>query len=167
MLGTPPPERVLTDAEDLFRVYGDMIFRIAMLHTDCRADAEDVTQDVLLRVLRNKKPYESPEHQKAWLIRVTLNCCKSRMTSAWKRHTAAETGLERAAEETEDFSDVYLAVRALDEKYRDVVHLFYYEEYSVKEIASLLGTTESNVKSRLFRAREMLRERLKGEYADV
>ncbi|MDO4493173.1 MAG: RNA polymerase sigma factor [Clostridia bacterium] len=167
MLQTPPPEQVLTEIEDVFRIYGDMIFRLARLHTDNRQDAEDVAQDVLIRAMRNTKPFESPEHQKAWLIRVTLNCARTRMTSAWKRHTVGETGLERAAEEPEDFSDVYQAVHALDEKYRDVVHLFYYEDYSVKEIASILQTTESNVKSRLHRARETLRERLKGEYADV
>jgi len=153
--------------EMLFSAYADMVYRLAYLRTKSASDAEDVTQEVFLRCIKSAPAFFDAEHQKAWLIRVTLNYTKTLLTSAWRRHSAGEEVPERASEEKADLSDVYQAVSELPQKYRTAIHLYYYEGYSVKEIASLTASTEATVKSQLFRARGMLRERLKGEYFDV
>lgn len=166
MTGTKLPDSILTDFDEIYHYYGDMLFRLAFVNLGNHSEAEDVLQDVMLRALNNKKPFQSPDHQKAWLIKVALNRIKSLRTSAWFRHWAREDET-LAEDEKEDFSDVYSAVLELDEKYRTVIHLFYYEEYDVKSISSLLGISESSVKTRLYRGREALKERLKGVYSDL
>ena len=153
------------DADALFAAYADMVYRLAFLRTKSGADADDVTQEVFLRCLRNKPVWNDREHQKAWFLTVTINCTKNLLTSAWRRHTAAE--VDGVLHMMERDIDVYGAVLALPEKYRTVIHLFYYEGYRVEEIAKLMNTGANTVKSHLFRARGMLREQLKGEYSDV
>ena len=153
------------DADALFAAYADMVYRLAFLRTKSSADADDVTQDVFLRCLRSKPVWNDREHQKAWFLTVTINCSKTLLTSAWRRHTAPET--DGVLHMMEHDTDVYAAVLALPEKYRTVIHLYYYEGYSVAEIAKLTHVSPNTVKSHLFRARGMLREQLKGEYFDV
>ena len=157
--------RAPLDIDRLYDLYADTVYRLALARTRGASDAEDILQEVFMRCLRARPTFVDGEHEKAWFIRVTINCSKTLVTSAWRRHTAPELENERAAEEPEDYRDVWEAVMALPVKYRTVVHLFYYERYSVTEIASLTGATENTVKSQLFRAREMLRGTLKGEYA--
>ena len=147
-----------------------MVYRLAFLRTKSAADAEDVLQEVFVRCLRSNPAWADAEHQKAWFIRVTINCSKSLVTSAWRRHA---TPLETVPEpdslltEMQEETDVYGAVLQLPQKYRTAIHLYYYEGYSVREIAQMTGSTEPAVKSQLFRARELLREQLKGEFIDV
>ena len=155
----------ILDADELFHTYADMVYRLAFLRLRSSADAEDILQEVFVRCLRNGKAFHDAEHQKAWLIRVTVNCTKTLATSAWRRHTVPER--DDVLTEMEDHTDVYAAVLALPKDYRTVIHLHYYEGYSVREIAKLTGSTEQAIKSRLFRARGMLHERLKGDYQDV
>ena len=155
----------ILDADELFHTYADMVYRLAFLRLRSSADAEDILQEVFVRCLRNGKAFHDAEHQKAWLIRVTVNCTKTLATSAWRRHTVPER--DDVLTEMEDHTDVYAAVLALPRDYRTAIHLYYYEGYSVREIAKLVGSTEQAVKSRLFRARGMLHERLKGDYQDV
>ena len=153
------------DLDSLFVTYGDMIYRLALVRTRSAADAEDVVQEVFLRCLKNSPRFESAEHQKAWLLKVTVNCSKSLMGSAFRRHAVPEDAAgELAAETQESDPGVYEAVMKLPEKYRTAIHLFYYEDYSVKEIAALMRATESTVKSWLHRARGMLKETLGGDY---
>jgi len=156
---------VNNDLDTLFRTYGDMIYRLALVRTRSVADAEDVVQEVFLRCLKNNPSFASAEHQKAWLIKVTINCAKSLLGSAFRRHSVPEdvAGDLVSEDETPD-STVYDAVMQLPEKYRTAIHLYYYEDYSVKEIASVMRTTESTVKSWLHRARAMLKETLGGEF---
>ena len=161
LLRVPPVE----GAEEIFAEYKDMVYRLAFLRTKSGADADDVTMDVFARCLRAKPAWNDREHQKAWLIRTTINCTKTLLTSAFRRHTVPER--DDLFTEMTDHSDVYAAVAGLPEKYRTAVHLYYYEGYSVKEIGGFLSANESTVKSWLFRARDMLREQLKGEYFDV
>lgn len=161
---TAPAEPV-QGAEEIFRTYKDMVFRLAFLRTKSSADADDVTMDVFVRCIRNNPIWADREHQKAWLIRTTINCSKTLLTTAFRRHTVPER--DDILTEMTDHTDVYSAVLALPEKYRTVIHLFYYEGYAVKEIAELMSANESTVKSWLFRARDMLREQLKGEYFNV
>lgn len=150
-------------AETLVDMYSDMVYRLAYARSQNFHDAQDITQEVFLKYIRSGKIFNDEEHRKAWLIRVTVNAGNSFAKSAWNRHRADISEAEGEIEELSEKSEVYYAVRELPEKYRVIVHLFYYEEIPVKEIGRILGIGESAVKSRLFRAREMLRERLGGE----
>lgn len=150
-------------AETLVDMYSDMVYRLAYARSQNFHDAQDITQEVFLKYIRSGKIFNDEEHRKAWLIRVTVNAGNSFARSAWNRHRADISEAETETEELSEKSEVYYAVRELPEKYRVIVHLFYYEEIPVKEIGRILGIGESAVKSRLFRAREMLRERLGGE----
>lgn len=159
----------ITDADALYHAYADMVYRLAFLRLKSHADAEDILQEVFVRCLRQEGKFRDAEHQKAWLIRVTINCTKTLATSAWRRHTVSESenARDEVLAEMEDHSDVYAAVMELPQDQRTAIHLYYYEGYSVKEIAAIVRSSEFAVKSRLFRARECLHERLKGEYSDV
>ena len=161
------PERPIPagDGEALFAAYADMVYRLAFLRTKSGADADDVTQEVFLRCLKRQPVWNDRAHQKAWFLTVTVNCTKSLLTSAWRRHTVPEK--DQTLSMMERDTDVYAEVLALPEKYRTVVHLFYYEGYRVEEIGSILGLPGNTVKSHLFRARDMLRQRLKGAFEDV
>lgn len=150
-------------AETLVAMYSDMVYRLAYARSQNVHDAQDITQEVFLKYIKSEKIFNDEEHRKAWLIRVTVNAGNSFVKSAWNRHRADISEAEAETEEFSEKSEVYYAVRELPEKYRVIVHLFYYEEIPVKEIGRILGIGESAVKSRLFRAREMLRERLGGE----
>ena len=153
------------NADALFEAYADMVYRLAFLRTKSGTDADDIVQEVFLRALRAKPTWNSPEHQKAWFLKVTINCSKSLLTSAWRRNTAPEN--ENLLIEMQTSTEVYPYVLALPTKYRTVIHLYYYEGYRVAEIAKIMGASENTVKSHLFRARDMLREQLKGEFQDV
>lgn len=158
-------EPVSNNLDALFRTYGDMVYRLALVRTKSVADAEDVVQEVFLRCLKHNPVFQSAEHQKAWLIKVTVNCSKTLLGSAFRRHSVPEDALgELASEDETPDSTVYDAVLKLPEKYRTAIHLYYYEDYSVREIATVMRTTESTVKSWLHRARGMLKEMLGGDY---
>lgn len=167
--------------------YEDMLFGIAYLRLANRADAEDVVQGAFYQYLRYRKlgkSFVDGDHEKAWLIRVVINACRKCRRSAWSRRRAgrmpedsAEPGewgctvgveVHRAPEEQamlrESREELLAAVMALPVKYRDVIHLFYYEDLSVKEIGRLLGRKEATVTSQLTRGRELLRRTLKEEY---
>ena len=151
----------MTD-EEIIRASFDMIYRLALSQTKSIANAEDVTQEVFTRFIENRGKLKSGKHIKAWLIRVTINCSKSIFSSSWFRKTVPLN--EEITFDTPEKSEVYYAVQSLPSKYRTVIHLFYYEDMSVKEIADCLNMKESTVKSHLFRGRELLRSELKGGY---
>ncbi len=142
--------------------YFNTVYKLALARTKDVTYAEDVTSDVFLKFMQTDKVFESEEHIKAWLIRVTVNCSHSLFSGSWFKKTVP---LEETipAEMPEEESDVYLAVMQLPEKYRTVIHLFYYEELSVAEISETLGINESTIKSQLLRGRNLLKESLKGE----
>lgn len=142
--------------------YFAMVYKLALSQTKNTANAEDVTQEVFLRYLQHKDELASEEHIKAWLIRVTVNCSKSLFTSSWFKRTVPLE--EDIPFDTPEKGEVYYAVLELPKKYRAVIHLFYYEEMSVREIAQSLGEKETTVKSQLHRGREMLKKMLKGGY---
>ncbi len=142
--------------------YAELVYRLAFSQLKNQSDAEDVLQEVFLRYLRKQPAFESEEHGKAWFIRVTVNRCRSVWSSAWRRHHAELD--ESLAAEDPDYLDLRAAVCALPKKYRAVIHLFYYEDYTTAKIAALLRLKESTVRAQLTRARAMLRERLKGDW---
>jgi RNA polymerase sigma-70 factor (ECF subfamily) len=155
---------------DIMQKYSGMVYRLAYARTKNKADAEDLFQEVFLRCLKSNLQFNSDEHCKAWLIRVTVNLSKNILTSGWHRKILLkEVPLENTEKNNnhspkDDKSEVFYAVMQLPEKYRVVVHLYYYEDYSVTEIANILKRKEATVKTQLFRARELLKQDLKGEY---
>ena len=150
---------------EMIHKYFNTVYKIALSRTGSIHHAEDVVQDVFLRYLKSEKAFDSEEHLKAWLIRVTINCSKSIFLSSWHKKTTELS--DEITFDSPEKSEVYYATMSLPAKYRTVIHLFYYEDMSVKDIAGTLGTKESTVKSQLHRARELLKEHLKGEYEDV
>ena len=151
--------------EQTVRQYADNIYRIALLHTQNEMDAQDIVQEVFMKYAVNKKPFNSDEHKKAWLIRVTINMCIDLKRSSWSGKTTELTEQNEPSVNFESSeSDVYHAVMKLPEKYRTVVHLFYYEDYSVRMIGKLTKQSESAVKTQLSRARVLLKDILKEEY---
>ncbi len=142
--------------------YFDMIYKLALSQTKDQGHAEDVTSDVFLKFLSSSKDFESEEHIKAWLLRVTINCSKNVFSSTWFKKTVPleETLL---AEVPEEESEVYAKVLKLPQKYRAVIHLFYYEEFSVAQIAKYLELNESTVRTHLQRGRSLLKTSLEGE----
>ena len=153
-----------TTIEQLVRHYGGTVYRLAYAQTRSRHDADDIFQEVFLRVAQRRPVFDSDAHAKAWLLRVTLNCLKSHWRAAWRRHDVPlDERIPLPAPEERALDD---ALRRLAPKYRAAVHLFYYEGYSAEEIARMTGEKPSAIRTRLTRARAQLREMLKGEMDD-
>lgn len=148
--------------EEVIELYSDMVYKVALSTMKNESDAQDIYQEVFLRYVKYNTSFESLEHVKAWFIRVTLNCCKSVFTSK-KRKENIPLEVDIPVENKADSGIRYL-VAELEEAYRIVIHLFYYEELSIKEISSILGDSESAVKTRLSRARVMLKEKWEETY---
>ena len=147
---------------DVLNRYSNMVYRLALSRTRNIADAEDVLQEVFLRLIHKKPEFENEEHRKAWLIRVTVNCSSKLLTSAWFRRTVPLD--EELKFQTKEKSDVYYAVMELPLKYRTVIHLYHYEDLSISQISHILTINESTIKSQLLRARQLLKTKLKGEF---
>ena len=145
----------------LVEMYASMIYRIAYTRMQNVTDAEDITQEVLLKYLKAGKTFRDEEHRKMWLIRVTVNTIKSSLTSAWRRHTVALDDVTEPSYEAADLPVLKEKVEKLPERYRIPMFLYYYEALSVKEIAHVTKSTEGTVKSLLSRGRKMLRDELK------
>ena len=153
--------------ELLARRYMDMVFRLAFSYMKSASDADDVTQNVLLRLLRGTKPFESEEHARFWLVRVTMNECKRALRSQWRKAGDIEEYANELHFETQEHSDLFYAVMELPEKYRTAIYLYYYEDYSTDEIARLTGTPAATVRTRLRRGRELLRAGLEEAKSNV
>lgn len=156
-------------AEELIDRYADMVYRLALTEVKNKTDAEDIFQEVFIRLLKNLHKLDSEEHAKAWLIRVTINCARKHFASYWNRNVdfiTEDTDMGKESEELETLLEgegpVLEAVRRLPEKYRIVVHLFYFEDFSVSEVSKILKTTENTIKTQLHRARKLLKEMLEG-----
>ncbi len=152
-------KRTVVSSDEIIKKYIDMVYRLALSRTKSRTHADDVVQEVFLRYISAEREFESDEHIKAWLIRVTINCSNSVFESSWFKKTVPLT--EEITFDTPEKGEVYYAVTELPRKYRTVIHLFYYEDMSVSEIADCTGEKISTVKSQLHRGRKMLREKLK------
>ena len=146
--------------------YGDMIYRIAVNQMKNRTDADDIFQEVFIKWMQHHEQMQNSEHEKAWLIRVTLNQCKSALGSTWnKRKAEWSQEVENTMvyeDQIEEGSDLDEVLNTLPERYRSVLHLFYYEELSISEIGNVLQEKESTVRTRLTRARRKLKSMLKG-----
>ena len=139
----------------------DRLLRAASAIMGCRADAEDVVQDAFVKLWEKQPSFESPEHETAWLVRVTVNLCKSRLRSPWRKKTGPLT--EDYPAQTQAQQSLVQSVLALPPKHRAVIHLFYYEGYSTKEIAQLTNQKDATVRQQLTRARRELKLVLEGD----
>lgn len=140
--------------------YGDMVYRLALAQTHSSHDADDVFQEVFLRYLRSAPAFREEEHRKAWLLRVTVNCCKKLHRSFWRRNTVALS--EAIPARNPEEGELLELLKGLPEKYRAVLHLYYYEGYATEEIAAILGRSPGTVRSQLSRGRALLRDAWKG-----
>lgn len=155
--------------EQIINEFSDMVYRIARIYGWTKEDAEDIFQEVFLRLVRNIDGLESKEHIRNWLIRVTINCGKTyRMKMARNPMLPFDEGLvtENSGEQSDLEWKVYTAVRSLPPKYRAIIHLYYYEELSIKEISKCLDRREGTVKSQLARGRALLEKKLGKEFGD-
>ena len=141
--------------------YSRMLLRLAMTRLPSSADAEDVVQEVFLKLLTARPQFRDAEHEKAWLIRATLHRACDMARSAERRNLPLEAAEAVPGGELPEPSPVLSAVRALPAKYSAVIHLYYYEGYSIKEISQLLRLPVPTVGTRLSRGRERLRQILK------
>lgn len=152
------------EAARLVEQYSTAVYRLAYARTGNREDAEDITQETFLRLVRAAPAFRDGEHCKAWLLRVAANCAGDLHRSPWRRRAVPlEQAGQMAAPESPEEQGVEAAILALPEDYRVVVHLYYYEELSTAEIAKVLGKREGTIRTRLSRARAMLREDLQEE----
>ena len=149
------------DASHLVETYSSILLRLACTRLENPADAEDVVQEVFLKLLTARPAFRDAEHEKAWLIRTTLHRAADLRKAAARRNIPLEEALLASAPEPEN--QLLAAVRALPEKYGAAIHLHYYEGYSLKEIEKLLGLPAATVGTRLARGRERLRQSLKEE----
>lgn len=152
--------------ERALNLFGNDILRLAYSYLKSRYDAEDIVQEVLIRFMQSAKIFEGNEHMKAWLLRVAANLCKDRLKSAsYQREVAIPEGydIEAPEDDTPEDNKTLKSVMALPEKYRSVIHLYYYEEYSTKEIAEILGKKEVTIRSLLKRGREKLADMISQE----
>ena len=149
--------------------YGNTVYRAAYQYCGNKSDAEDVVQNTYIKLLQSKTEFEDEEYLKRWLIRVAINEAKNISMSFWKKRMSSleEMQVEDTYEfQTSEQSDLYEAVMKLPAKYRIVVHLYYFEDYSTKEIAEILKQKETTVQTQLMRARGKLKEMLKEAWED-
>ena len=148
--------------EDVIPAYENTLYRAALAILGDPQEAEDVVQEAFLRLWEKDPAFESPAHQRSWLLKVTVNGCKSRLRAPWRRRTAPLLESNPAADPEEHA--VLEVIQSLPPKDRAALHLYYYEGYQTAEIAAMTGWREGTVRSRLARARDKLRELLKGEW---
>jgi len=144
--------------------YANMIQRICLCSLKNQSDTEDIFQNVFLKYMLHEGIFNDEEHEKAWLIRVTINACKDHLKSLFRHRTIPLEALtEQAAEFPEEHREVLEALLSLSAKYKDVLYLHYYEGYSASEISGILGKKENTIYSLLSRGRGLLKDKLGGE----
>ena len=151
----------------LARRYIDTVYRVALNYIKSPSDADDITQNVFLKLLQEKKPFDSDDHVKHWLIRVTVNECKNLVRSRWWRAESIEEYAGQLVFDNQAQSDLFHMVMALPRKYRLPIYLHYYEGYSTQEIGQLLKLPKNTVCTQLKRGRELLKESLQEVENDV
>ena len=148
--------------EKMIEEYADMVYRIALTRCQNVENAEDIFQEVFMKFSEKNIKFESKEHEKSWLIRVTINLTKNMKGSAWNRRVVSLD--ENIEFNTKEENEIYSIVCDLPQNYRTVIYLLYYEGYKVNEISKLMRKPEGTIKTWLFRAREMLKEKIEGGF---
>ncbi|HEY5584264.1 MAG TPA: sigma-70 family RNA polymerase sigma factor [Ruminiclostridium sp.] len=152
--------------ENVVKEYSKMVYRLAFSQTRNKSDADDIFQEVFYRYIRKKPQFKTEEHRKAWLIRVTVNCCKKMWTSIWigKKLSLIVQKDEPIVFKMKEETNLHYELQKLPMKYRAVIHLFYYEDLSIEEISKALNQKPSTIRTQLTRARYKLKEILKEDY---
>ena len=147
--------------------YADLVRRICMIHLQNYEDSEHIFQTVFLKYVLRSEPFDSQEHEKAWIIRVTVNACRDLLKSFFRSRTVSlDQLIERPQDMPEDHSDILEAVLELPARFRDVVYLHYYEGYTAPEIGRILKKNPNTVYTLLARARQLLKTKLEGVIDD-
>lgn len=153
--------------QELFEKYQNNLYAAAFNICKNTEDAKDVVQETFIQYYSLKKEFNNEQHIRAWLIRVAINKAKNINRSFWRKNKRPlEDYMESLTFETPESEELFETVMALPEKFRIVIHLFYYEDYAIREIADILKISESNVKVRLSRGRSLLKEKLQEEWED-
>ena len=149
----------MPDTREAIKRYGPTVYRTAYAYVRSKHDADDIFQEVFLRYHRSAPLFESNQHEKAWLLKVTINCAKSFFRSPWRQRMIPleDTYVYTNTKE----SEIADALIQLPAKYRTVVHLHYYEGYTTEEIAEITGTKPATVRTQLTRARQKLADLIK------
>ena len=151
--------------QELFGRYKDNLYAAAFNACSNAQDAEDAVQDTFIQYYSTQKEFDNEQHIRAWLFRVAINKAKNTNLTFWKKNrTSLEDYMGTLTFETPESEELFEAVMNLPQKYRIVIHLYYYEDYAIREIAGILKISESNVKVRLARARSLLKDKLKEEW---
>lgn len=153
---------MFTDAQftGLVKKYIDTVFRVSYSYLKNREDAEDVVQNVFLKLYREPKPFDSEDHVRYWLVRVTVNECKTMLRLPWRKQESFEDHAGKLSFPSPEHSDLFYAVMDLPKKYRLPIYLYYYEGYSTQELADILKLPKGTVCVHLKRGREMLKNQL-------
>lgn len=150
--------------------YSETIIKLSYTYVKNTFDAEDIAQDVLLSLIKRNKPFESEEYERAWILRTTINKSKNHLSSGWiKRTVSIEDTHDMPSDETDlsaEESAVMEAVLSLPEKYRTPIHLFYYDGYTINEIADIIRKKPATVGTLLARGRAMLKKLMIGGFDD-
>ena len=146
--------------EQIVRTYADMVYRIAYRYVKNPIDTDDVFSEVFLAYFKKERTFESEEHRKAWLIRVTINCAKDFLEQRSRHQLHEEIVADPSESKADTYMDLHTAIEQLKPEYREVIKLFYLEDLSVKQIAQVLSRNENTVKTQLARAREALKSAL-------
>lgn len=155
------------EARRAIEQYSDLVRRLCMIHLKNYSDTEDIFQTVFLKYVLSSASFESPEHEKAWFIRVTINACKDLLKSFFRKHTVSlDQVLDQPAPLEDRHREVLEAVLSLPPNYKDVVYLHYYEGYTAPEIGLILGKNVNTIYTLLGRARRLLKETLGGEASE-
>ena len=157
----PIPDRA--EAQRLVDTYSDLLLRLSYTYLGSTADAQDICQSVFLKLLQAPRTFSDRDHERAWIIRTAINLCKDYLKSHWRRSTVALEAAETVPAPQAEEGSLLAAVELLPPKYRAVIYLYYYEGYSAKEIAALLGEKPATVFTRLDRGRQKLRTYLEQE----
>lgn len=146
--------------EEKYSTYSDLVFKLSMTYLGNVSDAEDVTQDIFVKLFTNAPQFETPQHERYWIIRVTINACKNYLKTFWNRNTVGMEVLEDMPTTDDNTHTVTEKLYNLPPKYRVVLYLYYYEDYSIGEVAETLGCPQSTVKTRLRRGKARLKVQL-------
>ncbi|MDF2557616.1 MAG: sigma-70 family polymerase sigma factor [Bacillales bacterium] len=151
------------DFNEKYDQYCKLIYKIAFIHLGNKADSEEAVQEVFIKLFSKSPVFSDSEHEKAWLIRVTSNHCKNMLRSFWRKRVTQPEDMSVYFGSHKEFENAQLIIN-LPAKYKTIIHLFYYEGYAVKEISNIMKITESAVKMRLKRGREMLKMELEADF---
>ena len=157
-----PLQLVSDNFSEKYDLYSDMLFRICMVYLGNKEDVEEAMQEAFIKLIHNCPEFTSGEHEKAWLIRIATNICKDMLRSVWHKRVVKMENIENYYDNLSDI-DIIEEIVKLPTKYKAVIYLYYFEDYSVKQISEILKITISAVKMRLKRGRDSLKIELEGE----